>query len=413
MRLKWVYNMEDMRKQAKRRLPKLFFDFIDGGVLDEFTINANEKDMRSIMFHPVALAEIPKLDTSTTVFGTEMKFPLMVSPMGMLTMFHPEADKAIAREVMKFGSIFIHSHLSGISLEDTVRCAEPQRVWAQMALRSDEETQAYLKRLRVLGIDTIVVKTDTIASDKRERDLHNGLKTQPPKPPISGLLNFGRHPGWVYRWLTGPPLTPADHTINGRPIKMHEMRAWMRNEGKQPTWSEVKALRDQWDGNLVLKGISTPESALKAIEVGADGVFVSNLGGRQFDGQRSAISALPDVVRTLNGAENNIEIFFDSGIRRGHDAVRAIALGAKAVAAGRVFAYSLSAYGQKGVGRMFEILHDEFSTAMKGIGVGTVGEIDRSVISPRSLATIEATDLDFHLPPREPLVPFHSHIRGG
>jgi L-lactate dehydrogenase (cytochrome) len=387
MSLKWAFSVNDFRLKARRRLPRLVFDFLDGGVLDEYTRDANERDFRSIELRPESLADLSNFDTSTTVLGTKLSFPLMVSPMGILTMFHPKADVAVAREAMKMGSIFMHSYVSGVTIEDTAQAIEPERLWAQTTLRTTEENEAYNKRVANLGIQTLIVGAETVGTDKRERDLHNGLLTMPPRPPLSGLVNFAMHPGWVLRWLTGPQFNFADHQIDGRPMKMKEMYSWMGYNGheiERPGWRGVEEFRDSWKGNLVLKGIATPEAALKAVEIGADGILVSTLGGRHFDGQPSSASVLPGIVEAVRGASSSMEIYVDSGIRRGHDVVRALALGANAASAGRAFAYALGAYGQKGVEKAFEILHDEFVVAMKAVGAANTAAIDSSVISRRA-----------------------------
>jgi L-lactate dehydrogenase (cytochrome) len=382
MSLKWAFNVSDFRRHARKRLPKLVFDFLDGGVLDEYTKNANERDFKAIELRPKPLADLKDFDPSTTVLGTKLKFPLMVSPMGILTMFHPKADVAVAREAMKMGSIFMHSYVSGITIEDTVKAIEPDRLWAQTTLRSPEENEAYQKRVANLGIKTLIVGAETVAHDKRERDLHNGLLTMPPRPPMRGLVDFALHPGWVLRWLAGPPASFADHLIDGRPIRMNQMYGWMGSNAR-PGWDGMRRLRETWDGNLVLKGVGTPEAALQAAEIGADAVLVSNTGGRHFDGQPSTISVLPGIVEAVRGAGSSMEIYVDSGVRRGHDVVRALALGANAASAGRAFTYALSAYGQQGVEKAFQILHDEFIVAMKSVGAASIGDIDGSVLVQR------------------------------
>jgi L-lactate dehydrogenase (cytochrome) len=383
MSLKLAVNVHDFRRLARRRLPKLVFDFMDGGVLDEYTRNANERDFGSIELRPKSLADLKGFDPGTTVLGTKLKFPLMVSPMGTLTMFHPKADVAVARAAMKTESIFMHSYVSGITIEDTAKASDPARLWAQTTLRSNEENEAYRRRVANLGIKTLVIGAETVASDKRERDLHNGLATMPPRPPLRGLVDFALHPAWVMRWLTGPACTFADHSIDGRPIKMSEMYAWMGEYGR-PAWPAVQRLRDTWDGNLVLKGIATPEDALRAVELGADAILVSNLGGRHFDGQPSSISVLPDIVQAVRGAGSRMEIYIDSGVRRGSDIVRALALGATAASAGRPFGYALAAHGQEGAEKVFSILHDEFVATMKSVGASSTSGINESVLARRA-----------------------------
>lgn len=211
----------------------------------------------------------------------------------------------------------------------------------------------------------------------------------PPKPPFSGLINFAMHPAWVLRWLTGPKFNFADYLIDGRPMKMKEMYQFMGYNGHEVDdggRAGIQEMRDRWDGNFVIKGIATPEAALTAVEIGADAILVSNLGGRHFDGQPSTASVLPSIVKAVRGAGSDMQIFVDSGIRRGHDVVRALALGANVASAGRAFTYALAAYGEKGVDRAFEQLRGEFVVAMKSVGAETVSQIGPSAIAYNPIA---------------------------
>lgn len=380
MSLKFVANIEDFRRRARRRLPRLVFDFMDGGVLDEYTRDANERDLRGIELKPKSAATLTGFSTRSSVLDTELSFPLLVSPMGTLTMFHPAGDAAIARAAREAESIFMHSFVSGVTIEDTLAAiGAPERLWAQTTLRTKEEDEAYRRRLSNLGIKTLVIAAETIGSDKRERDLHNGLQTMPPRPPLRGLVDFALHPEWVWNWLTGPAITFADHAIEGRAVKMTEMYSFMGQYGR-PDWSEVQRLRDAWDGHLVVKGIGTPEDALMAVDLGADAIVVSNLGGRHFDGQPSTIKVLPGIVAAVRGIGSGIDIVMDGGIRRGADILRALALGATAASAGRPFGYAIAAAGQEGAAKAFSIFREEFTATMKSVGASSVDRIDASVL---------------------------------
>lgn len=386
MDLKWAFNTNDFRAQAKRRLPKMVFDFLDGGAIDEDSLRASTNDFHAIELAPSGMANPNQLNTKTTVLGVELSFPLMVSPMGLLTMFHPQGDLALAAEAERMGTVFMHSGVSGVSIEDTSKVVSPERLWAQMYDRSDEENDAYLARLKKLGITTIILNADTSSADRRERDLRNGLGTMPPRPPLSGVVNVAMHPGWMYRWLTGPKFTFADYQPQGRPMKMKELYDYMKADPHAEGvggWAGVKRMRDRWDGNLVVKGLSSPTDALHAAEAGADAIHISNMGGRHFGGTPSTISSLPAIVKAVRGAGSNMEIYMDGGVRRGHDVVRALALGATAVGGGRAFAYPLGAYGRRGVARAYDLLQQEFAGAMLGVGRSTVDSIDESVIAYR------------------------------
>lgn len=380
MSLRYVASIADLRSRARRRLPRLVFDFMDGGVLDEYTLRANERDLGAIALRPKSAASLEDFSTATSVLGTEVAFPLLVSPMGTLTMFHPDGDAAIARAARESESIFMHSFVSGVTIEDTLRAiGEPDRLWAQTTLRTEEENEAYRRRVAGLGIRTLVIAAETIGSDKRERDLRHGLQTMPPRPPLRGLVDFALHPQWVWRWLSGPEVSFADHSIAGRAVRMGEMYSFMGQHAR-PDWPQIQRLRDAWDGRLVVKGVATPEDALMAVDLGADAIVVSNLGGRHFDGQPSTIRVLPGIVAAVRGIGSGIDIIVDGGIRRGNDIVRALALGATAAAAGRPFGYAIAAAGEQGAAKAFSILREEFTATMKSVGASTVDGIDHSVL---------------------------------
>jgi len=229
------------------------------------------------------------------------------------------------------------------------------------------------------------VSGDVGSSSKRERDLHHGL-SMPPRPPVADYFNAAIHPAWVWRWLTGRKMTYGNYQINGRPLRMDEMNNWMAsNKNPGATWDDVARLRAEWKGNLVIKGIMDAEDAARAVDEGADGIFVSNHGGRQFDSQPATIDVLPSIVDAVGG---RAEVYLDGGIRRGHDIVKAVALGAKAALAGRPFAYALAAGGEPAVDRVFGILHEELKGAMGFVGKASVADLDSSIFAGSSPASV-------------------------
>jgi L-lactate dehydrogenase (cytochrome) len=378
MRNKWIVRIDDYRLASRKRLPKMISDYLEGGALDETTMRANEERLNALMLRQRTLVDLTHMDTSTTVLGHSLAMPLMVAPMGMLTMFHPGSDPAVARAAVRAGSIFIHSAWAGCSLEEVAKVA-PDNLWAQVAFWKDpEETASYIKRARAVGVETLVVASDVGSSSKRERDLHHGL-SMPPRPPVADYFDAAAHPGWLWRWLTGRKMTYGNYEINGRSLRMDEMNNWMAsNKNPGATWTDLAKLRSEWSGNLVVKGIMDAEDAVRAVDEGADGIFVSNLGGRQFDSQPATIDALPSIVEAVGG---RAEIYLDGGIRRGHDIVKAVALGARAVLAGRPFAYALATGGEKAVDHAFGILHEELKGAMGSVGKTSVADLDESVFA--------------------------------
>jgi L-lactate dehydrogenase (cytochrome) len=356
-------------------------DYLEGGALDEITMRANEEHFDALMLRQRSMVDVTGMDTSTTVLGRSLAMPLMVAPMGMLTIFHPGSDPAVARAAVRAGSIFIHSAWAGCSLEEVAKVA-PDNLWAQVAFWKDpEETASYIKRARAVGVDTLVVAGDVGSSSKRERDLHHGL-SMPPRPPVADYFNAATRPGWLWRWLTGRKMTYGNYAVNGRPLRMDEMNSWMAsNKNPAATWDDFAKLRSEWSGNLVIKGIMDAEDAARAVDEGADGIFISNHGGRQFDAQPATIDVLPSIVEAVGG---RAEIYLDGGVRRGHDIVKAVALGARAVLAGRPFAYALATGGEPAVDRAFGILREELKGAMGFVGKASVAELDKTVFADQS-----------------------------
>ncbi|MBT2532928.1 alpha-hydroxy-acid oxidizing protein [Arthrobacter sp. ISL-48] len=378
MRKKWIVSLDDYRLASRKHLPKMISDYLEGGALDETTMRANEDRLNALMLRQRSLVDVSDVDTSTTVLGHSLALPLMVAPMGMLTIFHPGSDPAVARAAVGAGSIFIHSAWAGCSLEEVARVA-PNNLWAQIAFWKDPaETASYVKRARAVGVETLVVAGDVGSSSKRERDLHHGL-SMPPRPPVLDYFNAATRPGWLWGWLTGRKMTYGNYEIDGRPLRMNEMNSWMAsNKNPGATWDQFAKLRSEWSGNLVIKGIMDAEDAARAVDEGADGIFVSNHGGRQFDSQPATIDVLPSIVEAVGG---RAEVYLDGGIRRGHDVAKAVALGARAALAGRPFAYALATGGEPAVDHAFAILQEELKGAMGFVGKTSVAALDTTIFA--------------------------------
>ena len=383
-----IHSIEDLRSRARRRLPAMVFDFIEGGALDELTLRRNREALDAHLLPQRVLVDTSQRHATTRILGTRLDLPLVVSPMGLLTVCHPDADVAIARAAATSGSVFVHSPWSGCSLDEVTDVA-PGRVWAQIAFWNDAaETRRHIDRAQALGVDTLVIAGDVAVSSKRDRDLRHGTG-MPPRPPLRDVVNTALHPGWVMRWLLGRSMTWGNYRIDGRAIRMREMESWMeRNENQTATWDDIARLRSTWNGNIVVKGIMTPADARLAVDHGADGVFVSNHGGRQFDGQQATIEALPRVV---DAVDDRAAVIVDGGMRRGSDIAKALALGADAAAAGRPFALGLAAGAQSGVEHAFEVLHDELLTVMGFLGATRVDDIPRMLSDTANVRLESAT----------------------
>lgn len=367
-----AHSVEAIRRIARRALPEMVYDFLEGGALDEQTLQRNRQAFQEVLFKQRVLNDLRHTTTKTEIFGTELSVPLIVSPMGLQTLLHPGADLAVARSAAKAGSVFIHSPWSGCSLEETAKAA-PGRTWAQVAFWEDREvTRDHVARARQLGINTLVVAGDVGVSSKRDRDIVHGTG-MPPKPPLRDVVDVMLHPKWLLRWLTGPGMTWGTYKIDGRRIRMGEMDDWMtRHHTLTATWKDIEELRATWDGNIVVKGIMCAEDAEIAVSAGADAVFVSNHGGRQFDAQPATFDVLAGVADRVG---DRAKVVLDGGVRRGSDVAAALIRGADVVSAGRPFAYGLAAGGVPGVERIYEIITDELTTLLKSVGAKTVEDL--------------------------------------
>lgn len=356
----------------------MVFDFIDGGALDEVTLRRNRAAFDEVELGQRILVDAADLRSDTTVDGTRFDLPVIVSPMGLLTVCHPDADVAVARAAATAGSVFVHSPWSGCSLEE-VADAAPGRVWAQIAFwRNRHETDRHLDIARRAGIDTLVIAGDVAVSSKRDRDLRHGSSI-PPRPPLRDVIDTALHPGYLWRLATGRRLTFGTYEIDGKPLRTGQMTSWMdANENPSASWEAVADLRRRWDGRILVKGVMSAHDARTAVDHGADGVFVSNHGGRQFDAQPATLDVLAQISEAVNGRAT---VVFDSGVRRGSDVAKALALGADLVAAGRPFAYGLAAGGQSGVAKAFEIFADELLTVMGFVGARTLNDLDGRILA--------------------------------
>ena len=381
MSLKSTWNVQDFRRVAKRKLPKIAFDFLDGGVLDEKAKNGNRLAYSEYSLRPSALFD-QQVDTKTNIFGVDLDLPFIISPMGSLTLFHNSSDVGLARAAAHANTIFTHSVVSSVSIEETVENLHPERVWAQMSFRETEvETLRYLNRIKKLGIRTIVLNAETRATDNREIDFRNGLQRKgwPPNPPLSGMFNILFHPTFLLRIFLGRGLTRGDYEIDGRKVKMRNIYSILERF-KGITWSQIERIRELWDGNLVIKGIMNPGDAERVIKLGADAVWVSNLGGRHFDQAPATLRALPEISQAVKALDPDFPIIFDGGVRRGSDIVKALALGADVIASGRPFAFALGAYGERGAGRFYALIHEELKHNLTNVGVARPADLSEDVL---------------------------------
>ena len=356
----------------------MVFDFLDGGALDESTLRANADDLSRILLQQRILRDVADVDVGVTVLGQALSRPILIAPMGLLSLFHPEADVAMARAAHDAGTIFVHSAWSGAALGD-VAAAGRGAVWAQTAFwRHAEHLDAHLDRITREGIDVLVLPGDVAYSSKRERDLRHGFSMSTVPRPAS-LLNAATRPRWCRRMLTGPPVVFGNQTERGRWRSFKQMAEFLEDaENPSATWEDLRRIRERWGGKIVLKGVMAADDARRAVDAGVDAVYVSNHGGRQFDSQPSTAMALPAIAKAVGG---QTEILVDGGVRRGSDVAKMRAMGATACLVGRPAVYGMAANGRDGVKAVLDILSDELVTALGFVGCRSFADVSAQVLA--------------------------------
>jgi L-lactate dehydrogenase (cytochrome) len=375
-----VLNIEDLRRRAQQRLPRVVFDYIDGGAEAELTLRANCRAFEAVTLRPRCAVATPLCDLRTTVLGTSVSMPLILAPVGSCRLMYPRGEEAAARAAGEAGILYTLSTLSGCRLED-VAAASGGTVWYQLYLVGGRECAlGGMERARKAGFSALVVTIDTPVAGFRERDLRNGAK-ELLGGNIGAMPFVGQvlvRPRWLAAFLADGGLMKFENVVipgNG-PMLYADVTAAL--EQSVVTWEDLKWIREAWNGPIVIKGIHTVEDARRAVDIGAEGLVVSNHGGRQLDGVAPTLRVLPEVVAAVG---DRIEILLDGGIRRGSDIAKALSLGARAVMAGRAYVYGLSAAGGAGVARAIDILRSDLVRTLKLLGCATVAELDRSYVN--------------------------------
>jgi isopentenyl diphosphate isomerase/L-lactate dehydrogenase-like FMN-dependent dehydrogenase len=374
-----VVNIADLRRLAKRRLPRVVFDYIDGGADDEMTLRENSRVYDLVTLRPRCAVAIPKCDLRTTVLGTALDLPLLLGPIGSTRMFYPRGEAVAARAAGDAGTVYTLSTLSGSTLEE-VKAASSGPVWYQLYLVGGHDVaRATIERARRAGFSALVVTVDTPVAGLRERDLRNGTKELLTRRVWSMLPFVGQflaRPRWLVGFLAdGGLMTFPNVVLPDGPMPYADVGIAL--EQSVVCWQDLRWIRDAWKGPIVVKGVHTGEDARRAIDEGADAIVVSNHGGRQLDGVAPTLRTLPEVVAAVNG---QTEVLVDGGIRRGSDIVKALCLGARAVLVGRAYAYGLAAGGGPGVARAIGILRSDLVRTLKLLGCASVAELDRSFV---------------------------------
>jgi L-lactate dehydrogenase (cytochrome) len=372
-------NIAELRTAARREVPRAVFDFLDGGAEDEVTLRANEADLAALRLAPRVLAGTDEVDLSTAVFGRRLAIPLIGAPTGLTGLLHPRGELAVARAVDRAGSLYALSALASTSIEELAR-EVPGPSWFQLYLWRDRGiTRDLVQRAQASGYGALVVTVDVPRLGSRDRDRRNSFGV-PPRLTPQLFADSLRRPRWTSRTLRDPRVMPGSIAAareGGAADPASHVNFINGQFDPALTWADIAWARAEWAGPLVVKGILRPDDARRAVVAGADGVVVSNHGGRQLDGAVSGIAALPAVVDAVGGVA---EVFMDGGIRRGTDIVKALALGARACLIGRALVYGLAAGGDAGTERALTILVEELRLALALAGCNSVAELDRTLL---------------------------------
>lgn len=375
-----VVNIEDLRRLARKRLPRVVFEYLDGGAEDEVTLRANLAAFRSLTFRPRNGVSMSVCDTRTNVLGFDLSFPALLAPVGCSRLMHPDGEVGAAIAAGKAGTAYILSTASGHMLED-VKASASGPVWYQLYLIGGRKTsEALIERAWKAGFSALVLTIDTAVAGMRERDFRNGTQALlggSPVAKIPFLPQLLARPRWLARFfLDGGIPTLPNVVIPGRgPVPLLSMSSAL---AKEPiTWEDFRWIRQLWRGPIVVKGVLTGDDARRAADEGAGAVVVSNHGGRNLDCSPASLQVLPEVVSAIG---DQIEVLVDGGIRRGSDIIKAICLGARAVLIGRAYAYGLAAAGMAGVTTALAILRADVERTLRLLGCPSPTALDRSYV---------------------------------
>ncbi|MEZ5605385.1 MAG: alpha-hydroxy acid oxidase [Burkholderiaceae bacterium] len=372
--------IEDLRLLAKRRVPKMFYEYADSGAWTESTYRANETDFAPIKLRQRVAVDIDNRSLVSTMVGQPVSMPIALAPVGLTGMQHADGEILAARAAAKAGVPFTLSTMSICSIEDVAENTDAP-FWFQLYVMRDRDfITRLIERARAAQCSALVLTLDLQVMGQRHKDIRNGLSA-PPKPTLANLMNLATKPRWCLGMLRTKRRTFRNIAGHAKGVDdLSSLSSWT-NQQFDPSldWDDVKWVRDQWKGKLILKGILDAEDVEPAVASGADALIVSNHGGRQLDGALSAIRALPAIVEAARG---RIEVHLDSGIRSGQDVIKALALGARGVYVGRAFVYGLGAMGEAGVATALAILRKELDITMGFCGLRDVKKVDRSILVP-------------------------------
>ncbi|MGB2494927.1 MAG: alpha-hydroxy acid oxidase [Candidatus Puniceispirillaceae bacterium] len=370
--------VDDMRKQMQRRVPRMFFDYCESGSWTESTFNANESDLQAIKFRQRVAIDVSARSTAMTMLGQTVPMPVALAPTGLTGMQHADGEILAAQAAESFGVPFTLSTMSICSIED-VAANTTKPFWFQLYVMRDRKfIRNLVERARAANCSALMITLDLQIMGQRHKDVRNGLSA-PPKPTLRNMINLATKPSWCLGMLGTRRREFGNIVGHVDGVKdMSSLADWTVSQfDPSLSWDDVREIRKQWGGKIIIKGILDAEDARQAVNVGADAVIVSNHGGRQLDGAPSSIAALPAIVDAIG---DKCEVWMDGGIRTGQDVLRAVALGAKGTLIGRAFLYGLGAGGREGVSKVLEIMHKELDLTMALCGRSKLSEVDDSIL---------------------------------
>lgn len=376
-----ITTIEELRLLAKKRVPRMFYDYADSGSWTESTYRANESDFQKIKLRQRVAVNMEGRSTVSTMIGQQVAMPVAIAPTGLTGMQHADGEILAARAAKKFGIPFTLSTMSICSIEDVSKGTDGHPFWFQLYVMRDRDfIERLIERARAANCSALVITLDLQILGQRHKDLKNGLSA-PPKLTLPNIINIATKPRWALGML-GTQRREFGNIVGhvSGVENMSSLSAWTAQQfDPRLNWGDVEWIKKRWGGKIILKGIQDVEDARLAVESGADAMIVSNHGGRQLDGAQSSIEALPAIVDAVG---KQIEVHMDGGIRSGQDVLKARALGAQGTYIGRAFLYGLGAMGQPGVEKALEIIHKELDLTMAFCGRTQMDTVDKSILLP-------------------------------
>jgi len=376
MRLRNCHNFHDFRELARRRLPGPIFNYIAGGADDEATLRQNTASFERCDLVPNVLRGVETLDLSVSVMGQKLAMPVYCSPTALQRLFHHDGERAVAAAAAKFGTMFGVSSLGTVSLEELRKAYDTPQVYQFYFHKDRALNRAMMQRAKDAGVNIMMLTVDSITGGNRERDLRTGFSI-PFDLTLDGMLQFAIKPMWAINYLTHERfrLPQLDEHVDMSGGAMSIGRYFTEMLDPSMNWNDVAEMVHVWNGQFCLKGIMSVEDAKRAVEIGCTGIILSNHGGRQLDGSRTAFDQLAEIVDAVG---DKIDIMMDGGVRRGTHVMKALSLGAKAVGVGRYYLFPLAAAGQAGVEQALTLMRTEIERDMKLMGCSSISQLSRA-----------------------------------